>query len=852
MKLKLSLQTLLLALCAFATLHGEGLKGQNSFIDGEEQYRLYVKVIQTELIDIEDGKVQSFNHSRSSSSDLLNTLNQFSFSQLVELDETERNQIRSGRQMRSMDGSFSKSQYSGLIELENASAMTKEELLSLAEELERYPNIEYCELVPLTPYAPPGASLSQPIVPPASPLYEDKQFYLFGVDATNSQISGIYADYAWDLGITGEGVMIADIEWGWDYQHEDFAGQNMIDALHTTNEEYNDHGTSVCGEMFAADNGFGVTGAVHGADGFMGFSEITQGRPAAILKALDSLEAGDVLVYEMQTGGKNGEFVPADYSQSVWDLTKTATEAGIIVVAAAGNGSQNLDESYYASYMNRGDNGSIIVGAGSKVGRNTVGFSTYGSRVDLCGIGDWSIYSTGYGDLYGSGHNSYTSSFSGTSSSTPIVASAAVAVQSYAKKELGMTITPLQMRELLIATGTPQGTGGHIGPLPNIKAAIEKLDADFGSVENFQLTVINGSGSGEYREGATVDIIAKDSMGYAFVAWTGDTDILSSASTKTTTVTMPALPVSLTATYEQIVLRNLTVNNGSGSGDYPEGEIITITAIDSIGYIFQSWVGDTEHLSSSTSQSADVTIPTSDISVTATYKEFNLKLIDQSNFSVQSSSSEWSDQYGNGQILDNSDETFWHSANEALLPAEITFELTDEHAISGFAYLPRQDSEFGSIKEYKIEVSSDGTNWTEIKSSQFSDTKTETIVEFEEITANVKFVKFKINSSYSAEAKVSLADFNLYGAFDATDISSLQFEVNSSRISLSSNSIQLQGFDAKNGVVTILGLNGQVLLQSNVNFANGNAQIDLSNLSRGVMIMQLTTESVQMNHKLVY
>ena len=32
------------------------------------------------------------------------------------------------------------------------------------------------------------------------------------------------------------------------------------------------------------------------------------------------------------------------------------------------------------------------------------------------------------------------------------------------------------MRELLIETGTPQGTGGSIGPLPNVQAAILRLD----------------------------------------------------------------------------------------------------------------------------------------------------------------------------------------------------------------------------------------------------------------------------------------------------------------------------------------------------------------------------------------
>ena len=56
------------------------------------------------------------------------------------------------------------------------------------------------------------------------------------------------------------------------------------------------------------------------------------------------------MLLEMQTIGANGNYAPAEYSPAVWQVVKAATDAGIIVVAAAGNGNENLDAPGYASY----------------------------------------------------------------------------------------------------------------------------------------------------------------------------------------------------------------------------------------------------------------------------------------------------------------------------------------------------------------------------------------------------------------------------------------------------------------------------------------------------------------------
>ena len=90
---------------------------------------------------------------------------------------------------------------------------------------------------------------------------------------------------------------------------------------------------------------------------------------------------------------------------------KAATDAGVIVVAAAGNGGENLDSDDYQEYRNRGNSGAIIVGAGEPGTLNALLISTYGSRVDLQGWGE-SVFSTGYGDFISYGINQeYTNSF---------------------------------------------------------------------------------------------------------------------------------------------------------------------------------------------------------------------------------------------------------------------------------------------------------------------------------------------------------------------------------------------------------------------------------------------------------
>ncbi|WP_052697745.1 S8 family serine peptidase [Luteibacter yeojuensis] len=381
-----------------------------------------------------------------------------------------------------------------LMYVQDVVANSRDDLLPLASDFEASGLVEYASIEPrnVAPWDPQSvdgsprriAPLTQPRVRKArgsqAPDLLGYQDYLDDPD-------GVDAWYAWELGVSGWGVRIADIEWGYNFKHADLEQPGrLIQVLQSTNSDYDDHGAAVVGVMYGVqgdiDDPRGIVGGVFGADALYAVSELPLGRAAGIAEGLKYLRPGDVFLYEMQTGGRDDVLVPPDFDRSVWEITKLATDAGIVVVATAGNGDENLDLPFYDEYRGRGDNGAIIVGAGTKYGRNKASFSTYGTQVHLQGWGDWTVCSAGYGDLYNGGPNdTFTQTFSGTSSAGPIVATAAVAIQSWYKiKTGGAVLSSRQLRDLMIVTGKPQGSGGHIGPLPNIRAALWALGAAIG------------------------------------------------------------------------------------------------------------------------------------------------------------------------------------------------------------------------------------------------------------------------------------------------------------------------------------------------------------------------------------
>lgn len=343
--------------------------------------------------------------------------------------------------------------------------------------------------------------------PAATPDFSAQQIYL------NAAPEGVDARYAWtQAGGSGHGVRIIDIEGAWRFTHEDLrqnqggvAGGTQIDDLGWRN-----HGTAVVGVFGGDRNTIGITGIVPDAN-VRAISIGGIGSAAAIRQAADLLGPGDIILIELHRPGPRFNFqspqgqrgfIAIEWWPDDFDAIRYASSRGVIVVEAAGNGSENLDDAIYntrppgfpatwSNPFNRAnrDSGAIVVGAGAPPpgthGRNhgpdrsRLDFSNWGALVDAQGWGR-EVTTAGYGDLQGGSAEDlwYTDTFSGTSSASPIVVGAIASVQGALRARGRIPLTPSRARDTLRATGSAQQdapgrpAAQRIGNRPNLRQLI--------------------------------------------------------------------------------------------------------------------------------------------------------------------------------------------------------------------------------------------------------------------------------------------------------------------------------------------------------------------------------------------
>ncbi|MFF2367334.1 S8 family peptidase [Streptomyces sp. NPDC058122] len=350
---------------------------------------------------------------------------------------------------------------------------------------------------------------------PVTPDFTSRQGYL------RPAPEGVDAYWAWQRpGGAGRGVTVIDVEGAWQLGHEDLASKlaGVVVGTPHTDLAWRNHGTAVIGVLGGDRDERGITGivpeAVTAAASFRGI-----GTAAAIHAAAERLGPGDIILVELHAPGPRFDFEERDSQEGYIALewwpddfaaVQDATSRGILVVAAAGNGGESLDDALYerrpAEFPewwrnpfnpSNPSSGAILVGAGAPPpgthgrdhgpDRSRLAFSNYGARVDAQGWGREVTTTGGFwdrpGDLQGGAEEItwYTDTFSGTSSASPVVAGALAALQGMLKAAGRPPMSPERARVLLRGTGSPQQdapgrpASQRIGSRPDIKAAVTRL-----------------------------------------------------------------------------------------------------------------------------------------------------------------------------------------------------------------------------------------------------------------------------------------------------------------------------------------------------------------------------------------
>ena len=285
------------------------------------------------------------------------------------------------------------------------------------------------------------AAPTDPMYPVTWSMQNTGQSYPTGSGGTASGTAGADINWrpAWDAGLPTGAVIVAVLDTGVDYNHEDMAanmwintgeipgngidddlngfvddiyGWNTIGASANPIDDHS-HGTHVAGTIAAVNNTLGIAG-INPRAKIMAVKIFDAQARSTLSAALQGI------TYAVENGANiiNNSWGGYTYSQFLADAILYASEQGVIVVCAAGNANTS-QRMYPASYP-----GAISIAAtDSKDDRAP--FSNYGSSIDLAapGVDILSLKTSLKGPASGDYSNKYLVA-SGTSMASPTAAGA--------------------------------------------------------------------------------------------------------------------------------------------------------------------------------------------------------------------------------------------------------------------------------------------------------------------------------------------------------------------------------------------------------------------------------------------
>lgn len=292
-------------------------------------------------------------------------------------------------------------------------------------------------------------------------------------------LSKLQIENAWTLTRGSNQVIVAVIDSGIDYNHEDIP-RDIIKGRDTINGDDDPmdgggHGTHVAGTIGAiTDNSIGVSGINYNVRlmAVKALSDSGSGSLTSVSQAIRYAADNGAKVMNLSLGGEMSSPCPTS-TRTIQEAIDYARGKGVTIVVAAGN--SNKDSS---TFVPASCNGVITVGA-TKPDDQRASYSNYGNVVDIAAPGGDFEFGGGCFNFssceskvilstwppnvsaseagYGSSDNKYAL-LNGTSMATPHVAGVAALLLS-----VNPNLTPDQVEEAIKNTGDPINTDRPIG-----------------------------------------------------------------------------------------------------------------------------------------------------------------------------------------------------------------------------------------------------------------------------------------------------------------------------------------------------------------------------------------------------